>query len=57
MQRLVLKPIHRGQASETVFGADLDRKQLAAWRARILARPHLFVGQEPIATLDHAGVA
>jgi uncharacterized circularly permuted ATP-grasp superfamily protein/uncharacterized alpha-E superfamily protein len=48
LPRLVLKPIHRGQASETVFGADLDRKQLAVWRARIEARPHLFVGQEPL---------
>jgi uncharacterized circularly permuted ATP-grasp superfamily protein/uncharacterized alpha-E superfamily protein len=48
LSRLVLKPIHRGQASETVIGADLDRKQLAAWRARILAQPHLFVGQEPL---------
>jgi uncharacterized alpha-E superfamily protein len=48
LPRLVLKPIHRGQASETVIGADLDRKQLAAWRSRILARPHLFVGQEPL---------
>jgi uncharacterized alpha-E superfamily protein len=45
---LVLKPIHRGQASETIFGADLDRKQLAALRGRIQARPHLFVGQEPV---------
>jgi uncharacterized circularly permuted ATP-grasp superfamily protein/uncharacterized alpha-E superfamily protein len=48
LPRLVLKPIHRGQASETVIGADLDRKQLAAWRARIQARPHFFVGQEPL---------
>jgi len=48
LHRLVLKPIHRGRASETVFGADLDRKQLAAWRARIQAQPHLFVGQEPL---------
>jgi len=48
LPRLVLKPIHRGQASETVIGADLDRKQLAAWRARIEAQPHLFVGQEPL---------
>ena len=48
LQKLVLKPIHRGQASETVFGPDLDRKQLAVWRERILARPHLFVGQEPL---------
>lgn len=48
LPRLVLKPIHRGRGSETVFGADLDRKQLAAWRARIEAQPHMFVGQEPL---------
>ena len=48
LSRLVLKPIQRGLASETVFGSDLDRRQLAAWRERILAQPHLYVGQEPI---------
>ena len=45
---LVLKPVQRGQSSETVFGGDLDRKQLAAWRERIQAQPHLYVGQEPL---------
>lgn len=48
LPRLVLKPIHRGQANATVFGAELDRKQLETWRARIRAQPHLFVGQEPL---------
>ncbi len=48
LSRLVLKPIHRGQASETVFGAELDRKQLAVWRERIQAHPHFYVGQEPL---------
>ena len=49
LPRLVLKPINRGYSSETVFGADLDRRQLAAWKARIRAQPHLYVGQEPLA--------
>ncbi len=49
LARLVLKPINRGYTSETVFGDDLDRKQLAAWKARIRAQPHLYVGQEPLA--------
>jgi len=49
LPRLIVKPIYRGHASETVFGGELDRKQLAAWRARIRARPHLFVGQQPLA--------
>ncbi|MDD5390675.1 MAG: circularly permuted type 2 ATP-grasp protein [Gallionellaceae bacterium] len=48
LPRLVLKPIARGQASETVLGANLDRRQLATWRARIRARPHLYVGQQPM---------
>ncbi len=48
LPRLVLKPVQRGQSSETVFGGDLDRKQLAAWRERIQAQPHLYVGQEPL---------
>ena len=49
LPRLMVKPIYRGHASETVFGDELDRKQLAAWRARIRARPHLYVGQQPLA--------
>lgn len=48
LARLVLKPIQRGQSSETVFGSELDRRQLASWRARILAQPHLYVAQEPL---------
>ena len=48
LSRLVLKPIKRGLTSETVFGGDLDRKQLAEWRARIQAQPYLYVGQEPL---------
>lgn len=49
LPNLVLKPIARGQGSETVLGAHLDRRQLATWRARIRARPHLYVGQQPMA--------
>lgn len=49
LPRLIIKPIHRGQASDTVFGGELDRRQLAAWRERIRARPHLYVGQQPLA--------
>jgi uncharacterized circularly permuted ATP-grasp superfamily protein/uncharacterized alpha-E superfamily protein len=48
LPRLVLKPVQRGQSSETVFGGDLDRRQLAAWRERIQAQPHLYVGQEAL---------
>ncbi len=43
---LAIKPIDRGLASGTVFGPELDRAQLAEWRARIRAEPHRYVGQE-----------
>lgn len=49
LPHLVLKPIARGQGSGTVLGADLNRRELAAWRERIRARPHLYVGQQPLA--------
>lgn len=48
LHQLVLKPIQRGHLGQTVFGALLDRKQLAAWRERIQAQPHLWVGQQPL---------
>jgi len=41
---LVLRPVNRG--SRPVFGDQLDEKQLAAWRERIKARPHQYIGQE-----------
>ncbi len=46
LARLAIKPIDRGLASGTVFGPELDRAQLAEWRARIRAEPHRYVGQE-----------
>ncbi|MBU1666637.1 MAG: circularly permuted type 2 ATP-grasp protein, partial [Gammaproteobacteria bacterium] len=49
LPRLVLKPIARGRTSETVLGSTLDRGQLAEWRERIRARPHLYIGQQPLA--------
>jgi uncharacterized circularly permuted ATP-grasp superfamily protein/uncharacterized alpha-E superfamily protein len=49
LDRLAIKPIARGQASGTVFGPELDRAQLDAWRARIRAEPWRYVGQEILA--------
>ncbi len=56
LSSLVLKPIARGMSSETVLGAALDRRQLAAWRERIRARPHLYVGQQPLALSTAPGL-
>ena len=44
-QRPLATTAARGQSNETVLGADLDRKQLAAWRERIRARPQIFLRQ------------
>jgi uncharacterized circularly permuted ATP-grasp superfamily protein/uncharacterized alpha-E superfamily protein len=58
LEHLAIKPIARGQASGTVFGPELDQAQLAAWRARIRAEPHRYVGQQiltpsTVPTLDN----
>jgi uncharacterized circularly permuted ATP-grasp superfamily protein/uncharacterized alpha-E superfamily protein len=62
LARLAIKPIARGRASGTVFGPELDRAQLDAWRARIRAEPWRYVGQEILAlstlpTLDDGRLA
>ncbi len=46
LERLVIKPIYRKPGEHSVFGHQLSRAQLAAWRERIRARPALYVGQE-----------
>ncbi len=43
---LVLRSVNRG--SRPVFGDRLDAAGLAAWRERIRAQPHLYVGQEQL---------
>lgn len=48
LARLVVKPIHRGSSTGSVFGADLSKAELASWRERIRARPDLYVGQEAV---------
>lgn len=56
LPQLVLKPIARGMRGGTVLGAALDRRQLAAWRDRIRAQPHLYVGQQPLALSSVPGM-
>lgn len=46
LDRLVIKPIHRAPGERPVFGCELSAKEREAWRERILARPHLYAGQE-----------
>ncbi len=43
---LVLRPVNRAAGDRPVFGDQLDSAGLAAWRDRIRAQPHLYVGQE-----------
>jgi uncharacterized circularly permuted ATP-grasp superfamily protein/uncharacterized alpha-E superfamily protein len=46
LDQLVIKPIYRKPGVRAVFGNLLSRQQLAEWRARILANPAFYVGQE-----------
>ncbi len=46
---LLVKGIHRERNLGTVMGSRLSKAELAALRARILAEPHLYVGQEQVA--------
>lgn len=47
LDRLVVKPVNRGQGRQSTFGWTLTARQLDELAARIVAQPHLFVGQEP----------
>jgi uncharacterized circularly permuted ATP-grasp superfamily protein/uncharacterized alpha-E superfamily protein len=48
LQYLVIKPVHPAVGFRFIFGSELSRENLEQLRQRILARPHLFVGQEAI---------
>lgn len=48
LQRLVIKPTNRSQGNVAVFGASLSNQETETLRTAILAKPHLFVGQEQI---------
>jgi uncharacterized alpha-E superfamily protein len=46
LDRLVIKPVNRGDGRLSVFGRALSAEGLERLAARITAQPHLFVGQE-----------
>lgn len=48
MDELVLKPISRQPGLPSVFGHLLSQAEKEEWRARIRARPEMFVGQEHV---------
>ncbi len=48
LNKLVIKSIYRHPGERAVFGAQLTKKALTAWRDRIKARPHHFVAQEQV---------
>jgi uncharacterized alpha-E superfamily protein len=43
---LVLRPISRATGGRPIFGDLLSNAELAAWRERIRAQPHQYVGQQ-----------
>ncbi len=46
LNKLVVKPIHPIPGLQNYIPGELDETLLATWRKRILADPHLYVGQE-----------
>lgn len=49
LDRLVIKSIQRAPTFGTVFGSQLDKAEREKLRARILANPEGFIGQEQVA--------
>ncbi len=48
LKTLVVKSIHRQPGGRPMFGTELSNTELDTLRARINAKPHLYVGQEYI---------
>ncbi|WP_455365477.1 circularly permuted type 2 ATP-grasp protein [Kaarinaea lacus] len=48
MDKLVIKPLYRHPSSRPLFGPMLSKKELANLKARILARPANYVGQQRV---------
>jgi len=48
LDQMVIKTIHRSRGYRAIFGAQLTTAELAELRERILARPHLYTGQEMV---------
>ncbi len=48
LDSLVVKPINRGYGNHAVFGGSLSSKEKERLRSQIIAKPHLFIGQEQV---------
>ncbi|MDD5462095.1 MAG: circularly permuted type 2 ATP-grasp protein [Methylococcales bacterium] len=48
LENLVIKPLNRSQETHALFGGLLSSKEKEHLRGRILAKPHLFIGQEQV---------
>lgn len=48
LDNLVIKPLYRHTSARPLFGQLLSKKELANIKARILARPENYVGQEQV---------
>jgi len=48
LDKLVIKPIHRTRGYRAIFGAELTVSQQDELRRRIVAKPHLYIGQEMV---------
>ena len=46
LNKLIIKPIHPIPGLPEMIPGGLDKAQICVWRDRILANPHLYVGQE-----------
>jgi uncharacterized circularly permuted ATP-grasp superfamily protein/uncharacterized alpha-E superfamily protein len=59
LDNLVIKPINRSMGNQAVFAGELSSKEKEHLRNQILAKPHLFIGQEQVvfstlpAFIDH----
>ena len=48
LDRLVIKKINRSHGRQAMLGAVMSREEKQRLRAQILAKPHLYVGQEQV---------
>lgn len=48
IKKLVIKPIYRQPNARSLFGTELSTTELDTLRSQIIAKPHLYVGQEYI---------
>ena len=56
LPELVLRPISRATGIRAIFGDQLDKAGLTAWREQIRAQPHRYVAQERLALSSAPGL-